>query len=156
MPVGLGAFSVCEISCEQLVSLLVVDTDHFMALSRSVSDHSCLKPRVWKYANPPCVHHCFLNELTDSVCCAGVVQVGRSQSLIALGLANGVVNIYSSPQFALCAQLMFEDMNEFNCVKMAATLETSLNNHTKHPTLSDVLIVTLWSCGIIKVCKVEL
>jgi WD40 repeat protein len=154
MPVGLGSYTVCEAGAEELVSLLIVDQEyHFMALSKSISSEvSHLTPCVWKYGNPPSVVDC-LRELTSSVCCAGVVEFAPSQSLVAIGLANGIVNIYSSPHFVLSAQLLFEDMNESSCVKMAATLETLPASHNNHPSLADALIVTLWSCGVIKICK---
>lgn len=157
VPVSVGEFHLFKGTSQLLSRLLVLKRQHrFMTFTTEEADTSStrsqLSPMLWRYSNPP-EQLTGMGVCSERVCCASVIHLpGGASSLVALGMKNGVVKVYSAPQCVLAAKLIFAEMDGCDCIEISATLASAVWNLTV-AQLTDVLIATLWSNGVVKVCK---
>ena len=161
IPVTVGEFRLFEGTPHSLSRLLVMKKQHifvtFTTLDGDLSKAtvpSRMSPMVWRYSNPP-ERLAGLEGCTDEVCCTSTVHLSSGTgSLVALGMKNGVVKVYSVPHFVLTAELIFAEMDGCDCCEISATLVSAdLLWNSPLVQLTDVLIATLWSNGVAKVCR---
>ena len=161
IPVSVGEFRLFQGTSQLLSRLLVMRKQHHFVTFTTLSDmtsmvslSSHLSPMVWRYSNPP-ERLAGLEACKDGVCCASAVHLsGGAGSLVALGMKNGVVRVYSAPQFVLAAELIFAEMDGCDCTEISATLVSAeLLWNPSLVQLTDILIATLWSNGVVKVCR---
>lgn len=157
VPVNVGEFHLFQGTSQLLSRLLVLKRQHrFMTFTTqeatTSSSRSQLSPMLWRYSNPP-EQLTGMDICTESVCCASIIHLpGGPGSLVALGMKNGVVKVYSAPQCVLAAKLIFAEMDGCDCIEISATLASAVWNLSM-VQLTDVLVATLWSNGVVKVCK---
>lgn len=160
IPVNVGEFHLFQGTSQVLSRLLVMKKyHHFMTFTTQEADarsktasNSHLSPMLWRYSNPP-EQLAGFDVCTESVCCASAVHLpGGTGSLVALGMKNGVVKVYSAPQFVLAAELIFAEMDGCDCTEISATLASTIWKISQSQ-LTDVLIATYWSNGVVKVCR---